>query len=338
MPYIDPAIIEQVRTIDLLTYLRDNEPDELVKLSHSSYCTASHDSLKISNGKWYWWSRGFGGKSALDYLIKVRDMSFLDAVNLLKDRNTIPLPPPQRTMSAPRKRKAFRPPAKSRNDANAIAYLKLRGIDPYVIKEYQRLGTIYESHATKHPNVVFLGLDNTGTPRYAAQRGCLGDFKGEAAGSDKRFPFKMSARAKNDEVHIFESAIDALSYATLLLQEDKDWRDENLLSLGGIPPVAADPSRRSIPQAIVQYLADNPHTRTIYLHLDNDEPGLAAADAIATALYECYTVHIVLPEIGKDINDWLLAKRQFFEPETAELDEKRIAREARKIRYKVERI
>lgn len=55
--------------------------------------------------------------------------------------------------------------SKSKNDANAIAYLKLKGIDPYVIKEYQCLGTIYESRATKHPHVVFPGLDNTGTPR-----------------------------------------------------------------------------------------------------------------------------------------------------------------------------
>ena len=44
------------------------------------YCTAEHDSLKISNGKWYWWSRGFGGYSALDYLIKVKEYDFVEAV------------------------------------------------------------------------------------------------------------------------------------------------------------------------------------------------------------------------------------------------------------------
>ncbi len=35
-------------------------------------------SLKISNGKWIWWSRGIGGRSALDYLIKVKGYSFLE--------------------------------------------------------------------------------------------------------------------------------------------------------------------------------------------------------------------------------------------------------------------
>lgn len=51
MPYIDPSVIEQVKRIDLLTYLQNYEPDELVRLSSSTCCTKTHDSLKISNAK-----------------------------------------------------------------------------------------------------------------------------------------------------------------------------------------------------------------------------------------------------------------------------------------------
>ena len=79
-PYvqIDPDVLERVRQIDLLSYLREFEPSNLVKVKGTSnvYCTAEHDSLKISNGKWYWWSRGFGGYSALDYLIKVKEYDY----------------------------------------------------------------------------------------------------------------------------------------------------------------------------------------------------------------------------------------------------------------------
>ena len=61
-PYvqIDPDVLERIRQIDLLSYLREFEPSNLVKVKGTSnvYCTAEHDSLKISNGKWYWWSRG----------------------------------------------------------------------------------------------------------------------------------------------------------------------------------------------------------------------------------------------------------------------------------------
>ena len=69
MPFIAPELIIQAKQMDLLTYLKNYEPYELVKFSGNTYCTRTHDSLKISNGKWIWWSRGIGGRSALDYLI-----------------------------------------------------------------------------------------------------------------------------------------------------------------------------------------------------------------------------------------------------------------------------
>jgi hypothetical protein len=51
MPYIDPEIILQAKQMDLLTYLQNYEPQELVRFSGNVYCTRTHDSLKISNGK-----------------------------------------------------------------------------------------------------------------------------------------------------------------------------------------------------------------------------------------------------------------------------------------------
>ena len=80
MPYIPPDVVAQARKMDLLTYLRNYEPDELVPFSRDTYCTRTHDSLKISNGKWFWFSRGIGGASALDYLIKVQGIPFTRAV------------------------------------------------------------------------------------------------------------------------------------------------------------------------------------------------------------------------------------------------------------------
>lgn len=72
MPYIPPEVVAQAREMDLLTYLRTYEPHEMVHFGGGTYCTREHDSLKISNGKWCWFSRGFGGYSALNYLIKVK--------------------------------------------------------------------------------------------------------------------------------------------------------------------------------------------------------------------------------------------------------------------------
>ena len=66
MPYIPPEVVAKAKEMDLLTYLKNYEPSELVHFGGSTYCTRPHDSLKISNGNWCWFSRGIGGKTALD--------------------------------------------------------------------------------------------------------------------------------------------------------------------------------------------------------------------------------------------------------------------------------
>lgn len=76
MSYVNKEQIEQAKQWDLLTYLQIYEPSELIRCSRNVFSTRTHDSLKISNGKWFWWSREIGGRSALDYLIKVRGGAF----------------------------------------------------------------------------------------------------------------------------------------------------------------------------------------------------------------------------------------------------------------------
>lgn len=77
MPYISKEQLATAREMDLLTYLQRYDPNELVHFSGNTYTTRTHDSLKISNRKWCWWSRGIGGSTALDYLTtstwKLRD-------------------------------------------------------------------------------------------------------------------------------------------------------------------------------------------------------------------------------------------------------------------------
>lgn len=48
MPYVAPEVVQRVKQIDLLTYLKNYEPYELVHFSGNVYTTRSHDSLKIS--------------------------------------------------------------------------------------------------------------------------------------------------------------------------------------------------------------------------------------------------------------------------------------------------
>ena len=92
MPYIPPEVVAKAKEMDLLTYLKNYEPGELVHFGGSTYCTRTHDSLKISNGKWCWFSRGIGGKTALDYLIKVREIPFTEAVEMIVGQAAISRP------------------------------------------------------------------------------------------------------------------------------------------------------------------------------------------------------------------------------------------------------
>ena len=102
---------------------------------------------------------------------------------------------------------------------------------------------------------------------------------------------------------MFESAIDALSYLTLLKLRGQDWRAANTLSLSGIYQPRKDGSIR-FPAALEQYLKDNPGVKRIVLCLDNDEPGRAASAAIKQALAG-YEVIDNPPRRGKDYNDQL---------------------------------
>ena len=88
MRYIAAEDIARAKEMDLLTYLRNYEPQELVHVSGNTYCTREHDSLRISNGKWCWFSQGIGGRSALDYLIKESRLELIRYLRFSKDSHT----------------------------------------------------------------------------------------------------------------------------------------------------------------------------------------------------------------------------------------------------------
>lgn len=303
MGYVTPEQITQAKELDLLTYLQRYDPHELVHVSGNTYCTREHDSLKISNGKWNWFSRGIGGKTALDYLIKVQGFSFTQAVEALAGQNFSPLPHVPQAQPKKQEPRMLSLPQPSRCATHAVSYLHGRGIDYDVIDYCIQTGRVYESQ--KYHNVVFVGRDLKGQPRYAALRGTVGDFKGEATGSDKRYSFCIAENPSANSVHLFESAIDLLSYATLLKMKGRDWRQDALLSLAG---VFKRKREGVVPLALSQYLQDHPGIKTLYLHLDNDEVGRDAAAGIMEGLGDKYTVLDRPPPYGKDVNDLLQRK------------------------------
>ena len=299
----DPAVIEQARQIDLLSYLQRYEPGNLKRVAGNVYCTREHDSLKISNGKWYWWSRGFGGFSPLDYLMKVRELGFVEAVQTLTGDMGDWKPPPPSVKKD--ESKVLLLPPKNKDSDRVLQYLFGRGIDYAIVQDCIADGTIYES--ADYHNAVFIGKDESGTPKYAACRGTMGSFKRDASGSDKRYSFRLLAREPTHTVHLFEAAIDVLSYATYLKCEGKDYKAANLLSLSGVYQPKKELAESRIPIALTTFLNAHPQIKTIYLHLDNDKAGRLCTAALQELLQKDYKIVDAPPPVGKDVNDFLMS-------------------------------
>lgn len=305
MAYYSPEEIEKARQMDLYTYLENYEPDELVHFSRDTYMTRTHDSLKISNGMWYWFSRGIGGNSALDYLMKVRDYTFIQAVETILGYSN-ERPPVVYQQQKKIKNINVILPKKAMNNDKVIRYLKGRGLDIDIVKECIDNRLIYQDI---NGNVVFVGYDKNNVPRYGCVRGCNQTrYMKDAYGSHKAFSFKLNSLENNNEVHIFESAIDLLSYATILKLEDKEWYNYNLLSLSGVYQPAKKLDESKIPLALNYYLNQNQNIKRIVLHLDNDSAGRLATTALKTILPKQYEVIDDPPKVGKDFNDFLCSK------------------------------
>ena len=307
--YVTPQEIEQARQLDLLYYLQQHEPEELVRFSSHVYTLRSHDSLKISNGKWYQWSTGIGGVSALDYLIKVQGMDFVSAVS--KILRYSPLAEPAGPTPAKRQRSVFTLPTPYENNGRVRTYLTGRGLSMDLLRMCIDAGLIYED--VRH-NCVFVGFDKDTVPRYAMLRSSdpSSTFLREVEGSDKRYSFS-APHSGSETLFVFESAIDCLSFIELQRMENPLRRPDNYLSLSGVYR-PGEGRRTELPAALQEFLSANDGIRHIALCLDNDDAGVKAAMAICAAMPEGYTTELLPPEVGKDYNEQLILRKHIKTP------------------------
>ena len=312
--YVPKELVKKAKQIDLLTYFMNNNPSELVKRGIGTYSLKAHDSVIISNGLWHRFSTNEGGKTALDYLMKVEKMTLQEAVKNILNREIAEYKVvPKEELKENRK---IIIPTKASNNNRAIEYLKNRGIDEEIIQECVDKKLIYQEDKTN--NIVFLGYDNDGNIKYAGCRSTGSKrIMRDARGSSKEFSFRMLSNIKNNTIHIFESAIDLLSYATMLKIKGYDYKNHNLIALAGVYQPSSNIEQSKVPIAIQNYLNKYQDVQDIVLHFDNDRAGRQATKAMIIAL-DKYNVYDIPAPYGKDINDYLcfklgLKKRQEIE-------------------------
>lgn len=302
--FVPKEIVKQAKQIDLLTYFMNNNPSELIKKGAGTYSLKTHDSVIISNGLWHRFSTNEAGKTALDYLMKVENMTLQEAVNSVLNKEITTYIKPKNECNNVVKRLII--PERAASNKEVIQYLKNRGIDEDIINYCINNKLLYQENKTN--NVVFLGYDNNHNIKYAGCRSTNEKrIMRDSKGSSKEYSFRLLSTTVNNSLHIFESSIDLLSYATLLKLKGYNYQNQNLLALAGVYQPSNNIEQSKVPIAVKNFLDSNKNIQEIILHLDNDRAGREATKALSIALNK-YNIYDIPAPLGKDINDYLCFK------------------------------
>jgi len=278
------AQIDKANAVDLEKFLRA-QGETLVR-SGKEYRWKAHDSLTVCGNKWFRHSQSKGGLP-VDFVMEFYGKSFPEAVQMLTGE-----PGEAQPEADPAPSPAFRLPLRNVTNANILNYLtQERKLSPSLVNFFIAAGDIYEDAA--HHNVVFVGRDADGHPRYASSRGIREKFRQDAAGAEKAFGF--AHRGTDKQLLVFEAPIDLLSFIELF---PKNWQQHNYLSLGGVSG-----------KALRQFLSERPDVERVFLCLDADKAGEDACKRLAGLLPDTMSVTRIQPCM-KDWNDVLVHRAE----------------------------
>ena len=278
------AQIDKANAVDLEKFLRA-QGETLVR-SGKEYRWKAHDSLTVCGNKWFRHSQSKGG-FPVDFVMEFYGKSFPEAVQMLTGE-----PGEAQPEADPAPSPAFRLPLRNVTNANILNYLtQERKLSPSLVNFFIAAGDIYEDAA--HHNVVFVGRDADGHPRYASSRGIQEKFRQDATGAEKAFGF--AHRGIDKQLLVFEAPIDLLSFIELF---PKNWQQHNYLSLGGVSG-----------KALRQFLSERPDVERVFLCLDADKAGEDAYKRLAALLPDTVSVTRIQPCM-KDWNDVLVHRAE----------------------------
>ena len=278
------AKIDKANAVDLEKFLRA-QGETLVR-SGKEYRWKAHDSLTVCGNKWFRHSQSKGGHP-VDFVMEFYGKSFPEAVQMLTGE-----PGEVQPEADPAPSPAFRLPLRNVTNANILNYLtQERKLSPSLVNFFIAAGDIYED--SSHHNVVFVGRDADGHPRYASSRGIREKFRQDAAGAEKAFGF--AHRGTDKQLLVFEAPIDLLSFIELF---PKNWQQHNYLSLGGVSG-----------KALRQFLSERPDVERVFLCLDADKAGEDACKRLAGLLPDTVSVTRIQPCM-KDWNDVLVHRAE----------------------------
>ena len=278
------AQIDRANAANLEDFLRAQ--GETLLRSRKEYRWKAHDSLTVCGNKWFRHSQSKGGYP-VDFVMEFYGKSFPEAVQLLTGETGKAQPE-----ADPAPSPAFRLPLRNVTNANVLNYLtQERKLSPSLVNFFIAAGDIYEDAA--HHNVIFVGRDADGHPRYASSRGIQEKFRQDLAGAEKAFSF--AHRGTDKQLLVFEAPIDLLSFIELF---PKNWQQHSYLALGGVSA-----------KALQQFLSERPDVERVFLCLDADKAGEDACKRLAALLPDSVSVTRIQPCM-KEWNDVLVHRAE----------------------------
>lgn len=289
--------LERAKKVDLLQVAE--QLGYTPKRVGRTYTLKEMDSIRIYNHvSWYRYSNGTGG-SQIDFLFFFANMNVCEAVRWLLEFSGAAST--NMIQKSPERKIALEMPKPNKTNHYLLQYLsKERNFSVKVIQWFINQGLIYEEAGTH--NIVFVGRDENNVVHQIYKRGTycyngtVSDFKCDVIGSDKEhYGFTLYGSSMS-VIHVFEAAIDLMSYVDLF--QDYEITGIALGCLGDKP--------------LETLLQKNLELHTIVLWLDMDSSGCRAAKEMKH-YYEGkgYAVKVMSQKEGcKDMNETLCAIRK----------------------------
>lgn len=268
MKIYTPSEIKEVEKIDIVSFC-EAKGIEVIRTGNKYYRLAEHDSLVINtHSNYFVWNSQQVAGNVINFVQSYYDCNFYKAMQILSAETF------STTNTEKQIKEQFIYDINTVDDTSKIErYLDKRGISTYLSSLLIGLGLINQDDKG---NVVFnwfkdeeiVGYTLNGVYKYKDKKtGKRKNYKKIGANSELDYGFNFTFGNKNnaDNLYIFESEIDLLSYLTLFPKKAKN---STFLSMNGL-------KKQTVLSFIIDYFTVNYDVyKNIYLCVDNDEAGL----------------------------------------------------------------
>ena len=266
--------VEIAKQTNLVNFL-SARGEQIKRVGNNEYTMLVHDSMRISDNKFYWNSRSVGGNPVdfcmiyygLDFKTAVAELLKYNGYNVEISGSVTYIQPSANTASTPVQEKQDEhkpiPYALDNKTNRAYAYLtKTREINKDIVKKYIDEGLIAQD---VHGNVVFKVFDKNGEISGSELSSTLTErrFKQTTERNGNGFTINPISPQNPSRAMFFESAIDTLSYYSL--HQDTDIL---LVSMAGLKDIV-------VLNTLERYGIDYSNA---VLAVDNDKWGIRFAE------------------------------------------------------------